>query len=57
MLKELAVVAGVIVAMAYGWLGGTLKTELEFREEAFKRGYMVECLGKTGYHWECEDGS
>ena len=26
-----------------------------FREQAFERGYMVECLGKVGYHWECED--
>ena len=26
-----------------------------FKEEAFKRGYMIECLGKTGYYWECEE--
>lgn len=22
---------------------------------AFERGYMVECIGKTGYYWECEE--
>ena len=24
-------------------------------KEAFERGYAVECLGETGYHWECDD--
>jgi len=23
------------------------------RQEAFERGHMVECLGKSGYFWEC----
>ena len=23
--------------------------------EAYDRGYAVECLGVTGYHWECEE--
>ena len=23
--------------------------------EAFERGYAVQCLGVTGYHWECKE--
>lgn len=23
-------------------------------QEAYERGYAVQCLGKTGYYWECE---
>lgn len=23
--------------------------------QAYNRGYAVECLGVTGYHWECEE--
>lgn len=25
------------------------------KQEAFDRGYMVECLGKKGYYWDCEN--
>lgn len=24
-------------------------------EEAFNRGYAMECLGKNGYYWTCEE--
>jgi hypothetical protein len=27
----------------------------EIRQEAFERRYMVQCIGKTGYYWECEE--
>lgn len=23
-------------------------------QQAFDRGYAVQCLGERGYHWECE---
>ena len=23
--------------------------------EAFERGYAVQCVGKSGYHWECPE--
>ena len=23
--------------------------------EAYERGHAVQCLGQTGYHWECEE--
>ena len=26
----------------------------QIKQQAFDRGYMVECVGKTGYYWECE---
>lgn len=24
-------------------------------QEAFDRGYAVQCIGKEGYYWECEE--
>lgn len=24
-------------------------------QEAFERGYAVQCIGKEGYYWECEE--
>ena len=26
----------------------------KYKREAFDRGFMVQCIGKTGYYWECE---
>lgn len=23
-------------------------------KDVFERGHMVQCLGKSGYYWECE---
>lgn len=23
-------------------------------QQAYDRGYAVQCVGKTGYYWECE---
>ena len=27
----------------------------DFKQQAFDRGYMVQCIGKEGYYWECEE--
>jgi len=27
----------------------------DIKKEAFDRGYMVECVGKSGYYWDCEE--
>lgn len=32
-----------------GWLGNSL-----MESEAIERGHMVQCVGKSGWHWECE---
>lgn len=34
-------------------LGESLATN-DMTQEAIDRGYMVQCVGKTGWHWECE---
>ena len=58
MLNELIRVVFWIV------VGGTLLAAVlvetgndpdKIKQQAFKRGYMVECLGKAGYYWECEE--
>jgi len=25
-----------------------------FKQQAFDKGYMVQCVGKMSYYWECE---
>ena len=44
-----AVVYGVIIFMA-GYIAGSES----IRDQAFERGHMVECIGRSGYYWECE---
>lgn len=29
--------------------------QYEIMMQAYERGHAVECLGKTGYYWECEE--
>jgi len=31
------------------------KAQKEVMRQAYERGHAVQCLGKTGYHWECEE--
>ena len=26
----------------------------QIKQQAFDRGFMIECVGKSGYYWECE---
>lgn len=46
------VVWGMVVLVWFlvymGW------TPHDIRKQAFERGHMVQCVGKTGYYWECE---
>ena len=44
-----------IVVLVAGLVIGYGLAVLEFTNQAYERGYMVECLGKGGYYWECED--
>lgn len=45
---------GVIYVMV---LVLALAEENTLPQQAFDRGYMVECIGKTGYYWkgECDE--
>ena len=45
-------VSGVLVAMAF--IAGCALANMGFSQQAYDRGYMVECIGKSGYYWECE---
>lgn len=45
--------AGVI-AVAMVLLLVVPSVEGTIMKQAFERGYAVQCLGQTGYHWECE---
>lgn len=53
----LVTMAVALVAFVMGMILliiGEVSGESKAMEEAFKRGYAVECLGEIGYHWECE---
>lgn len=30
-------------------------SETGLMKEAYDRGYAVECVGKEGYYWECDN--
>lgn len=49
----IGLVSGAFLAFVLvgGLLGGQLT---DLKKEAYNRGHMVQCLGKTGYYWSCE---
>jgi hypothetical protein len=46
-------ITGLIVGLFLGFLM-VAGVSLEYEKEIFDRGFMVQCVGKTGYYWECE---
>ena len=47
------VCSGLIVSL---FVGSFLMDAAAFshKKQAFDRGFMFQCVGKTGYYWECE---
>jgi len=58
-MDDVPVISLVVTGIVFGaalfsfalWAGGQLPRQI--KQQAFDRGYMVECVGKTGYYWEC----
>ena len=44
-----AAVVGLAICVFIGYALGVAS----IKHQAYDRGYMVECLGKEGYYWEC----
>lgn len=44
-------IAGAFAAVMF--IFGLSRGENATMQQAFERGYAVQCIGKTGYHWEC----
>lgn len=42
-----------VVAMLF-FVFGVETGKHNLLREAYERGHAVQCLGKTGYFWECE---
>jgi hypothetical protein len=45
---------GLIFGFAMGFFIGMAVFSDSAMIQAYERGYAVECLGKTGYYWECD---
>lgn len=58
-MKE-AVLFSMFICMCFlaiysGFSRDNIKFELDqLKQEAYERGYMTQCVGKTGFYWECE---
>lgn len=50
---------GIIVGIFIGGLGGlSIGSDITYDDimkQAYDRGHAVQCLGKEGYYWECEE--
>lgn len=44
----------IVIVIGIGF-GGYVQGVEDTMKQAYKRGHAVQCLGKTGYHWECEE--
>ena len=49
-LSIIAVISILLASVI--WIEGYGKDQI--KQQAFERGYMVECPGVEGYFWECE---
>lgn len=45
---------GMFIGGLIGLICGIFIAATNIEREAYQRGYMVECIGKSGYYWECE---
>jgi hypothetical protein len=50
----LAMLAVLFMITLIGSIFVLVYTIQNYEQEAFDRGFMVQCVGKTGYYWECE---
>lgn len=47
---------GAGVVMIVSTIIGVSPRDMDsLQQQAFERGHMVQCVGKTGYYWECEE--
>ena len=58
-LVSLSLLALVVISVFYMAMAEQSELEvrqelLQFKEQAFSRGHMVQCLGRTGYYLECD---
>ena len=53
-LRMIQIAAFTIAAVCFTIYATYRMTKNEFQQQAFDRGFMVECAGDTGYYWECE---
>lgn len=55
--------SGIIIGLFLGFGIGTLigmavgsdSTYEKVMKETYDRGHAVQCLGKEGYYWECDE--
>lgn len=45
----------LVVGFVIGYLFGDDDATKQKMKEAFDRGYAVQCIGKEGYYWECDE--
>lgn len=55
MRESAAAVIGMFIWFAIGIAVGDYNADASLRKQAFERGFMVQCVGKAGYFWECEE--
>lgn len=53
-MKRLTELLTIFATFLVIFAAGAYIKNNDFRSQAFERGYMVECIGKRGYYWECE---
>lgn len=46
---------GVAFGILIGMTHGSDLTYRDIMKQAYDRGHAVQCLGKEGYYWECEE--
>ena len=48
-------VGSLLLGLLIGMTHGSDLTYRDVMKQAYDRVHAVQCLGKEGYHWECEE--
>lgn len=51
---EIRAMCFIIAIFVGGAMTGCALADWSWEREARDRGHLVQCLGSSGWHWECE---
>ena len=55
MIEGFTDLLGVIIFVGISFFAGWFLKEDRMMKDLHERGLTVQCIGKIGYHWECEN--
>lgn len=55
MPQNVSIFTSLLITSLIVYIVAEVSTTQMLMKEAFDRGYAVQCIGKKGYYWDCEE--